>query len=151
MSNEYLNNKNLEKIILLFQKTKRDKTLYGLLNQDLKSRNLINDIIEKKFVESSGHFVDIQKNLAHAFYILSSNIVRYAKFSLIDQDDAVQEGVLVCFEKLDKFDPRVGKAFNYMTTCILNHFKQLYRSAKNYNELKKKYQDYTKDKGDFLG
>jgi DNA-directed RNA polymerase specialized sigma subunit len=151
MSNEYLNNKNLEKIILLFQKTKRDKKLYGFLDNDLKSRNLINEFIEKKFVESSNHFVDIQKNLAHAFYILSSNIVRYAKFSLIDQDDAVQEGVLVCFEKLDKFDPRVGKAFNYMTTCILNHFKQLYRSAKNYNELKKKYQDFTKDKGDFQG
>jgi DNA-directed RNA polymerase specialized sigma subunit len=149
MSNEYLNNKNLEKIILLFQKTKRDKNLYGFLNNDLKSRNLINEFIEKKFIESSSHFVDIQKNLAHAFYILSTNIVRYAKFSLIDQDDAVQEGVLVCFEKLDKFDPRVGKAFNYMTTCILNHFKQLYRSAKNYNELKKKYQDFTKDKGIF--
>jgi DNA-directed RNA polymerase specialized sigma subunit len=150
MSNEYLNNKNLEKIILLFQKTKRDKSLYGFLSQDLKERKITSEIIDKRLLESSIHFTDIQKNLAHAFYILSSNIVRYAKFSLIDQDDAIQEGVLVCFEKLDKFDPRVGKAFNYMTTCILNHFKQLYRSAKNYNELKKKYQDFTKDKGDFI-
>ena len=47
MSNEYLNNKNLEKIILLLQKTKRDKNLYGFLNNDLKSRNLINEFIEK--------------------------------------------------------------------------------------------------------
>jgi hypothetical protein len=47
--------------------------------------------------------------------------------------------VMICFEKIDRFDPRKGKAFNYMTTCILNHFRQLYRTARNYNELKKKY------------
>ena len=40
---------------------------------------------------------------------------------------------------MEKFDPTKGKAFNYMTTCILNHFRQLWRTAKNYNELKKKY------------
>lgn len=149
MANEYLNNKNLEKIILVFQKIKRDKNLYGILKNDLDSRSIENLIIESKNIESKNLFEDVQKKLAHAFYILSNNIVRYAKFSLIDQDDAVQEGVLICFEKLDKFDPRVGKAFNYMTTCILNHFKQLYRSAKNYNELKKKYQDFAKDNEKF--
>ena len=141
MANEYLNNKNLESIIIVFQKIKRDKVLYSFLQQDLKDRNLIHEHVEKKIDESKAYFDDAQKKLAHAFYLLSSNIVRYAKFSLIDQDDAVQEGVLVCFEKIDKFDPRMGKAFNYMTTCILNHFKQLYRSAKNYNELKKRYQE----------
>jgi DNA-directed RNA polymerase specialized sigma subunit len=88
------------------------------------------------------NYEDTQKDLAKAFYTLSENIVRYAKFNLIDPDDSVQEGVLICFEKLDRFDPRFGKAFNYMTTCILNHFKQLYRSARNYTELKKKYQEH---------
>lgn len=146
MANEYLNNKILEKTILVFQKIKRDKHLYGILKKDLEDRSLTYEFVEKKFSDSNNLFHDAQKNLANAFYILSSNIVRYAKFSLIDQDDAIQEGVLVCFEKIDKFDPRMGKAFNYMTTCILNHFKQLYRSAKNYNELKKKYQEFTKDK-----
>jgi DNA-directed RNA polymerase specialized sigma subunit len=63
-------------------------------------------------------------------------------------DDAIQEGVLICFEKIDRFDPRKGKAFNYMTTCILNHYRQLYRSARNYNELKKKYMVYLSDKFD---
>ena len=29
-----------------------------------------------------------------------------------------------------------------MTTCILNHYRQLYRTARNYNELKRKYQDF---------
>lgn len=87
-------------------------------------------------------FDDAQKELATAFYTLSENIVRYAKFNLIDQDDAIQEGVMICFEKIDRFDPAKGKAFNYMTTCILNHFRQLYRTARNYNELKKKYHDF---------
>jgi len=35
-----------------------------------------------------------------------------------------------------------------MTTCILNHYRQLYRSARNYNELKKKYLVYLSDKFD---
>jgi DNA-directed RNA polymerase specialized sigma subunit len=77
--------------------------------------------------------------LAIAFFTLSENIVRYAKFKLIDQDDAVQEGVMICFDKIERFDSRKGKAFNYMTTCILNHFRQLYRTSRNYNELKIKY------------
>ena len=87
-----------------------------------------------------------QQQLATAFYTLSENIVRYARFNLIDEDDAVQEGVMICFEKIDRFDPRKGKAFNYMTTCILNHFRQLYRTARNYNEFKKRYHDYLQNK-----
>jgi DNA-directed RNA polymerase specialized sigma24 family protein len=70
--------------------------------------------------------------------MLSQNIVRYAKFNHIDEDDAVQEGVMICFERVDRFNPSKGKAFNYMTTCILNQFRQLYRAAKNHQDLKKK-------------
>ena len=99
------------------------------------------DNIEKQFHES-------QQELATAFYILSENIVKYAKFNLIDQDDAVQEGVMICFEKIDRFDPKKGKAFNYMTTCILNHFRQLYRTARNYNELKRKYLEFIQSQQD---
>ena len=71
-----------------------------------------------------------------------NKIVKLAKFSHIDMDDAVQEGVMICFEKIDRFNPEIGKAFNYMTTCILNHYRQLYRTARNHNELKRKYQEY---------
>lgn len=59
----------------------------------------------------------------------------------------MQEFVMICFDKMERFDPnyigksgKKAKAFNYMTTCILNHYRQLYRSARNYNELKKKFQ-----------
>jgi DNA-directed RNA polymerase specialized sigma24 family protein len=84
---------------------------------------------------------EIQCYLAQEFYLLSENIVRYAKFA-IDPDDAVQECVCVCFEKIDRFDPLKGKAFNYLTTCLMNSLRQHYRTARNYNELRKKYYDH---------
>ena len=91
-------------------------------------------------------YKDYQQQLAAAFYLLSENIANWAKFSGIDIDDAIQEGVLICFEKIDRFDPRKGKAFNYMSTCILNHYRQLYRGARNYNELKKRYHRFLQEK-----
>jgi hypothetical protein len=149
MSSEYLNNKSFEKIIILFQNAKREQNKFNLLKVDyeiqknklagkhtIKIPLLLN---QETYVEIKNDFSDSQKILAEAFYTLSRNIVRYAKFSNIDEDDSVQEGVLICFERVEKFDPIKGKAFNYFTTCILNHFRQLWRSAKNYNELKKKY------------
>lgn len=142
MASEYLNNKKLESIIIEFQKLKKHKKMYSYIIENSKESkkpcwtavNNLNSEIQTKYGI-------VQTDLAKAFYTLSENIVRYAKFNLIDPDDSIQEGVLICFEKLDRFNPKVGKAFNYMTTCILNHFKQLYRSARNYGELKKRYQD----------
>ncbi len=151
--NEYLNNKTFEGIINQFQDTKRDKKKLEIIIQE------INNTIERKKRRKNDYSLnkgtlkdkenllketfikheECKQKLANAFFTLSENIVRYAKFQLIDTDDAVQEGVMICFEKIDRFDSRKGKAFNYMTTCILNHFRQLYRTARNYNELKKKY------------
>ena len=153
MSSEYLNNKFFEKIICQFQNSKREKNRLEILIDDInltinrkniKSLNVIfnkNDLLDKEsnYREICEEYEDSKKKLAIAFFTLSENIVRYAKFQLIDTDDAVQEGVMICFDKINRFDPRKGKAFNYMTTCILNHFRQLYRSARNYNELKRKY------------
>lgn len=153
MSNEYLNNKVFEKIISDFQKYKKQKVKFEFLIEEIKetvfrkkNRN-INVTIDnlklkdrkKNYENAATEFEKSKQNLAIVFYTLSENIVRYAKFQLIDIDDAVQEGVMICFEKIDRFNPKKGKAFNYMTTCILNHFRQLYRTARNYNELKKKY------------
>lgn len=115
--------------------------------KDEVKKDRLDDVVVK-YNESCVNFKDFQNQLAYAFYILAENITNYAKFSGIDVDDAIQEGVLICFEKIDRFDPRKGKAFNYMTTCILNHYRQLYRSARNYNELKKKYMIYLSDKFD---
>ena len=148
MGSEYLNNKNLEKVIIAFQKIKRYKNMYEYLIKNINEQKTKKKepeswtYVKEEYKKTLSDYDQTQKNLAVAFYTLSENIVRYAKFNLIDPDDSVQEGVLICFEKLDRFDPRYGKAFNYMTTCILNHFKQLYRSARNYTELKKKYQEH---------
>lgn len=149
MASEYLNNKAFEAIIGKFQEAKRDRARFELIAEDTRDRERRKGSDESVRLarfgdrdEIGGRFHKAQADLAIAFYTLSENIVRYAKFNLIDTDDAVQEGVLICFEKIDRFDPRKGKAFNYMTTCILNHFRQLYRTARNYNELKRKYGDF---------
>jgi len=156
MSREYLNNRAFESIIATFQRSKRFKSRYELIIEDIKGRirrkrrrrrstdldRKLLKINQIKLTQVVDEYDESERLLAAAFYTLSENIVRYAKFNLIDQDDAIQEGVVICFEKIDRFNPDKGKAFNYMTTCILNHFRQLYRTARNYNELKKKYHDF---------
>lgn len=154
MATEYLNNKTFETLIVKFQQSKKERNKYQLFMDDIlgTERRTIKRgryqrppawiDIEKTYKVVVVDFKEIQHELAIAFYTLSENIVRYAKFNLIDQDDAVQEGVMICFEKIDRFDPKKGKAFNYMTTCILNHFRQQYRTARNYNELKRKYLEH---------
>jgi DNA-directed RNA polymerase specialized sigma subunit len=154
MATEYLNNKNFEKLIVKFQQTRREQIKYQMFVSDIletEKRTIKRGKfkkpfqwleVEKQFQLISAECKETQTDLAFAFYILSENIVKYAKFNLIDQDDAIQEAVMVCFEKIERFDPKKGKAFNYMTTCILNHFRQLYRTARNYNELKRKYLDH---------
>lgn len=151
---EYLNNKNFEILIVKFQQAKRERIKYQMFMDDIVATELrtlkrgkyqkpsSRLSIETAYHVVASEFSEVQDELAMAFYTLSQNIVRYAKFNLIDHDDAVQEGVMICFEKIDRFDPKKGKAFNYMTTCILNHFRQLYRTAKNYNEIKRKYLEF---------
>ena len=85
---------------------------------------------------------DNKRFLCDQLLLLARRVVQYTKFNLIDADDAVQESVMVCFDKIDRFFPSKGKAFNYMTTVIWNSLRQLYRSAKSYNEFKKKLGDF---------
>jgi len=153
MATEYLNNKTFEGIISRFQKTKKKQARYELIIEDLsdtiqrkRRRKTVTERNRASLRENKRLYqqvlqdhLEAKDQLALAFLTLSENLVRFAKFNLIDPSDAIQEGVMICFEKIDRFDPRKGKAFNYMTTCILNHFRQLYRTARNYNELKKRY------------
>lgn len=151
--NEYLNNKTFEGLIKSFQDSKRTATMTKMVISEIletierKKHRKIDASANKSRLENKKTILaksqedhhESKQKLAIAFFTLSENIVRYAKFQLIDADDAIQEGVMICFDKIDRFDSRKGKAFNYMTTCILNHFRQLYRTARNYNELKRKY------------
>jgi hypothetical protein len=154
MATEYLNNKSLEKLIVEFQKIKKERTKYQLFIEDIAATEKRTSkrskfrkpdswvLAEAKYQALTNDFQKIQQQLAGAFYTLAENIVRYAKFNLIDQDDAIQEGVMICFEKIDKFDAKKGKAFNYLTTVQLNAYRQLYRTHRNHNELKRKFAEF---------
>ena len=156
MPTEYLDNKAFEVIIANFQKTKKLKLRYELLVEflnemiDAKKKSKINASKDKKDlgefqaqqIKNNAQFHSNKEHLCRQLLILAQNVVGYTKFSLIDADDAIQESVMVCFDKIDRFVPSKGKAFNYMTTVIFNSLRQLYRSAKNYNEFKKKLGDF---------
>jgi DNA-directed RNA polymerase specialized sigma subunit len=118
MGNQYINNREFETIINKFLTAKKN----------IKS--------------NKSEYDKLQKELAIVFYLLADNIIKAFNFKLIDHEDALQEGVMICFEKIDRFCPEKGKAFNYMTTCCLNHYRQLYRTAKSYMELKNRFQDF---------
>ena len=155
VTSEYVNNKMFEAIIAKFQQSKQDKMRYDLIIGDLSmslERNTASkgskdraEMLQSKKVEYqkvNRTYSESQQLLATEFFTLSENIVRYARYMGVDPDDAIQEGVMICFQKIDRFDPSKGKAFNYMTTCILNHYRQLYRTQRNYKELKRKYLEY---------
>lgn len=122
MTIEYLNNRTFEAII----------GRYKLAQQNVNY--------------NPPEFDAAQLELAEAFQVLAKNIIRAFRFQLVDKDDALQEGIMICFEKLHRFNPDKGRAFNFCTTIILNHYRQLYRTAKNYNELKVKYHEHLCEK-----
>ncbi len=158
MGNEYLNNKTFESIIKSFQELKRRKERNRMILEDkivAYTRRVAlygdeADVSEyntsaAEFAAATAEFTEVENQLTTAFYLLAENIANYTKFNSIAIEDAVQEGVIICFDKIDRFDPRKGKAFNYMTTCILNHFRHLYRTARNYTEFKHRYQQHIED------
>src|SRR3990172_11695435 len=91
MGNEYLINKVLEEAIARFQETKLKK---NDLTETLKDRD-----------QHQADFDEVQGELANLFYLLAENIIRAFGFKLIDRDDALQEGVMICLQKLDQFKP----------------------------------------------
>lgn len=147
---EYLNNKALEKNILLFQKYKKIKRKMDYLKLDYeqhknnrKEKTLNLQFDSTKYDENEKNLKEVQDYLAHEFFILAQNIVRFANYQSVDVDDAIQEGVYICLSRVERFDPTRGsKAFNFLTTCLIHHLRQIYRSNKNFIELKRKYCDF---------
>lgn len=156
---EYLNNHYLEEMIARFQKSKKDiadiKVLLVLFEKNPNVSLHLNEespaisFEECKILhrQAQDEFVECQGILTNAFYMLSEKLVEYARAKwgwspLVDAEDAIQDGVITCLNKIDLFDPKLGKAFNYMTTCVLNNHKQLYRTAKNFNDFKRRYRDH---------
>lgn len=144
-----------EAIISSFQAVKKNKLKQELLLDELLDKkerlfkrfpkyadpNIL--LIKNSLVGINVEFKERQAKLADAFYTLATNIVRYAKFNLVEEDDAIQEGVMTCFEKIDRFNPSKGRAFNYFTTVSINQLRAQFRTAKNFNELKRKYHEFS--------
>jgi hypothetical protein len=160
LTTEYLNNKIFEANIAKFKEIKQDKLRYELIIGDLEEAYKKNGpkvllrtetLNQKKqqYKQLCNDYKDMQSLLAKDFFKIAEGIISYRRFHFVDTDDAIQEFVMICFEKLDRFDPNYrgkngqkAKAFNYITTCVLNSYRQLYRTARNYNELKRKYSNY---------
>jgi spermidine synthase len=96
------------------------------------SKKILEDFKLDKYVELiHSDSVEFLKNCPKNFY----------DCIFIDTSHSFEHTVTEIELSAEKFDPAKGKAFNYLTTCILNHFKQLYRAARNYQELKRRIND----------
>ena len=88
----------------------------------------------------------LSNKLATAFQTLTEILLdSYRHKSILlkyHREDIIQECVLICYEKLKRFDPDKGKAFNYFSTIIISQLRQWNYVAKRnqYPELRKKYQ-----------
>ena len=107
-------------------------------------KEITNEELESIVIQYKDCPGDIAANnkLADAFYRLAEKVVDYIKFPLLDKDDAKQECVLLGFQKIDRYDPTKGRAFNFFTTIMLGHLRPIYRAARNFQELKERYKKY---------
>ena len=105
---------------------------YWLLKVEKEQSNKFNEELlhelSLKYVSQPnkrGGFVD---DLADLLYQLSDLIIDYTApkcLARMDRDDVVQELVFAAWLKLPRFDPNQGKAFNFFTTIMLGHLRQL--------------------------
>jgi hypothetical protein len=93
--------------------------------------------------------------LGWAFQDLTEIILDYYQHSddilkRYDREDIIQECVLICFEKLKRFDPNRGKAFHYFSTIIISLLMQLRPRPRKrkFSELYEKYQEHLRKKNE---
>lgn len=48
-------------------------------------------------------------------------------FKIPNEEEAFEEAVEICFDKMDRFDASKVKAFNFFATAIVCHWRQMYR------------------------
>ena len=88
------------------------------------------------------------ERFAIALYTLAEKAVDYiCRHSVINigRDDAIQECVMVGFDKVKRYIPRNGsKAYNYFITTMMGHVRQIWRTKRNYQELKERYKRFLK-------
>lgn len=158
MKTEYLNNDFLEDTMEIYKKSRLEKVRFETIIEDLRSstakrkknkkKSVLADInhYHSEYARVTNEFDTAQKQLTKSFYTLTERLIGYCRDIIIDTDDALQEGVCACFEKLNKFTKGKGKAFNYLTTCVMNHFRQMYRGHKSYKLFKERYKEFMSHK-----
>jgi hypothetical protein len=107
-------------------------------------KKLSNTLFEKIIADYKAKpDVDTMAVLFEVFETLASNIVKYfidGKLGKIfKKKETVRDLVCLSFLKMHRYDPDKGRAFNFFTTIMLGWLRQVYRSKKNYAELKAAY------------
>jgi dimeric dUTPase (all-alpha-NTP-PPase superfamily) len=150
----YLDNEALEASIFKYVMSRKASERCVMAIEDFKksidvgnkkSKEFLDKKIKQKIAEDK-IFEETRNALAQSFTVLANRITSFKDYLFVDKEDAAQEFVLICFDKLDRFDPDYRgptgaktKAFNYLTTCVFHHYSALWRSGRSYAELKAKY------------
>jgi len=110
---------------------------YWLDKKEQKKLPTCGDLQEATIAFQKNKTADNAKRLVEMFRILADNILLYfgEKIDFGDRRQATIECMAICFTKLRRFNPDKGKAFNYFTTIMLGHLRQLYRTRRTYEEL----------------
>ena len=92
------------------------------------------DVLEKlvaKYKEDSTNEAAGQE-LGSAFLLLVKQLLDYMDgMAVVKTTETIRQCVYSCFEKISRYDPTKGKAFNYFTTIILCQLRQRFRSHQN--------------------
>lgn len=82
-----------------------------------------------------------KEELSKSFYWLAERLIDHLSADRlgIDREDAIQEAVQVCWQKLSRYNREKGHAYNFFTTITMCWFRQICRGVKNYRELKEMY------------
>ena len=88
--------------------------------------------------------VDTMRAVFDAFWTLANNIFTAVKFPGMEiafktKNSTIRDMVCLAFIKLPRYDATKGRAFNFFTTIMLGWLRQVYRTKRNYVELKAKY------------
>jgi len=113
-----------------------------VVDEDETVKSRIIDIYTEAMTHGPGPFVFNEvTNLYKAFpnnkiardefveslYWCASGAASYLKGN-VEKEDAMQECVIMGLDKVKRFDPEKGRAFNFFTTCMMGHLRQLYRN-----------------------
>ena len=119
-----------------YQRLQRLSDRYALLMQDIGGKNRA--IYTQLRADIESHKSLVGTTLSGMFYLIADNLIASQKFAYIDRDNALQDSVMLCLQKVSHFQAKKGACFNFFTSIIFNQLRQNYRTNKSYISLKLK-------------